>query len=124
LIRFVVALLVGASCIAALVFFAIQKTWLDELPSFFYQTLVFLLFSTIVIYAYLYKVDKPDYFVQLYLLTMAVKLLAYGAYVYFMITGDGKGAFTNVIFFMVSYFLFTTLEIVFLYRRNPTKHTD
>jgi hypothetical protein len=107
----------------ALVFLAVRQGLIGELPSFFYQTLIFLLFSTIVIYAYLYKVSKPDYFVQLYLLTMAVKLLGYGAYVYFMITGDGNGAIANVVFFMTTYFIFTTLEIVFLYHKNSSKHT-
>jgi hypothetical protein len=116
-------LLAAGLCLGALVFLAVQKHWIEALPSFFYQTLVFLLFSTIVIYAYLYKVSKPDYFVQLYLLTMAVKLLAYGAYVYFMIMGDANGAIENVVFFMITYFLFTTLEILFLYRKNSTKHT-
>jgi hypothetical protein len=124
LIKFIIALLAAALGLAAIVFFSVHQNWLEKLPSFFYQTLFFLMFSTAVIYVYLYKVNKPDYFVQLYLLTMAVKLLGYGAYVYFMITGDRKDAFSNVVFFMVSYFLFTTLEIVFLYRENPTKHTD
>jgi hypothetical protein len=54
---------------------------------------------------------------------MAVKLLGYGAYVFFMITGDIAGAFPNVVFFMLTYFVFTALEIFFLYRKNATKHT-
>ena len=69
------------------------------------------------IFVYLYKVNKPDFFVQLYLLTMAVKLVAYGAYNLLMILKDKSGAAENVVFFMILYLVFTTLEIVFLYRK-------
>jgi hypothetical protein len=90
---------------------------LEHTPSFFYQTLVFLVFGTALIYRYLYKLDKPDIFVQLYLLTMMVKFLAYGAYMLFVILEDRPSAAPNVAFFMIVYFIFTVLEIVFLYRK-------
>lgn len=56
-------------------------------------------------------------FVTLYLLSMAVKLLAYGAYVVVMIIYDNEGATENVVFFMAAYALFTGLEVAFLYRK-------
>jgi hypothetical protein len=117
LIRFVIALLVAAIVLAGLSAIACIQLWNGELPSFFYQTLIFLVFATITIFAYLYKVDKPDFFVQLYLLTMAIKLLAFGAYNLFMILEDKSGAPANVIFFMLLYIVFTGLEITFLYRK-------
>jgi hypothetical protein len=48
---------------------------------------------------------------------MVVKLLACFAYNLVMILEDRTGAAFNVIYFMVVYFLFTALEIAFLYRR-------
>lgn len=48
---------------------------------------------------------------------MAVKLVAYGAYNLLMILKDKSGAAENVVFFMILYLVFTTLEIVFLYRK-------
>lgn len=117
MIRFVITLLVAASALAGLTAIIFKHLGREELPSFFYQTLILLVFATITIFAYLYKVDKPDFFVQLYLLTMAIKLLAFGAYNLFMILEDKAGAPANVVFFMLLYIVFTVLEITFLYRK-------
>lgn len=124
MIRFIVALLINAGVLAGVTIYAVDKQWISELPTFFYQTLIFLVFSTTVIYAYLHKIDKPDFFVQLYLLTMAVKFLAYGVYVYFIISEDGVGAVNNTVFFMITYFSFTFLEITFLYHKISVNHVD
>ncbi len=115
MIRFGIALLVLASLLAGMTWMAHVQLWIEHLPSFFYQTSVFLVFSTTVIFVYLYKIDKPAFFTQLYLLTMVVKLIAYGAYVLIMILEDKEGAMMNVVFFMILYFAFTALEIAFLY---------
>jgi hypothetical protein len=48
---------------------------------------------------------------------MVVKLLAYGAYNFVMIIDDRGGATENVVWFSVLYFIFTAVEIGFLYRR-------
>jgi hypothetical protein len=117
MIRFFVALLVAAITIAGLTIVAKNLSWINTLPSFFYQTILFLLFATLVVFRYLYRIEKPDFFVQLYLLTMALKLLAYGAYNLIVILEDRRGAAQNVGFFMILYLLFTVLEVVFLYRK-------
>jgi hypothetical protein len=116
LFRFFIALLLTAVAIAAVVLLAASSGYFIK-PSFFLKTLVLLTFSTAVIYVYLYKASKPEFFLQLYLLTMVVKLLAYCAYNLVMILKDKPAAVGNVIFFMVTYFLFTLLEIGFLYRK-------
>ncbi len=117
MIRFFVVLSVAALAIAGLMMLAIRLTWIDALPSFFYQTILFLLFATFVIFRYLYKADKPGFFVQLYLLTMAVKFIAYGVFNVIVIREDPAGAAKNVAFFMLIYLVFTALEVVFLYRK-------
>jgi len=116
-IRFFVVLSVAALAIAGLMMLAIRLTWMDALPSFFYQTILFLLFATFVIFRYLYKADKPGFFVQLYLLTMVLKFIAYGVFNAIVILKDRPGAAGNVIFFIVLYLLFTALEVAFLYRK-------
>jgi fucose 4-O-acetylase-like acetyltransferase len=85
-------------------------------PSYFIETLILLVFSTGLIFVYLYR-SASALFVQLYLLTMAVKILAYGAYNAAIILKDKPGATENVVFFMIVYFIFTALEILFLYRK-------
>lgn len=117
MIRFGIVLTAAALVVGGFTWGAFALQWIDQFPSFFYQTLFFLVFSTITIFAYLHKIDKPALFVQLYLLTMAVKLLAYGAYNLVMILKDKAGASVNVVFFMTSYVIFTVLEITFLYKK-------
>lgn len=116
MIRFMVVLLALAVAVAG-------GTWLLHVngnvawPSFFTETLILLIFSTALIFGYLYRSDKPDFFVQLYLLSMVVKLVAYGAYMFVVILDDAPGAVANVVFFMATYFIFTVAEIAFLHRK-------
>jgi hypothetical protein len=116
-IRFFVVLLGAALAMAGLTFLAVHLSWIDALPSFFYQILLFLVFATFLVYRYLYKVNKPDFFVQLYLLTMAVKFIGYGVFNLIVIMEDRPGAAHSVAFFLVIYLLFTALEVAFLYRK-------
>jgi hypothetical protein len=90
----------------------------DILPGYFYQTLIFLFVSTAGLYRFLLrtKQQRPDFFVQFYLATMAVKLIAYGVYAFLMVRNQPEQATGNIVFFMIVYFLFTFIEIGFLYR--------
>jgi hypothetical protein len=117
LIRFFFTLLIAALLLSTVAWVSADSHWITALPSFFFQTTIFLLFGTGLLYIYLYRFNKPDFFIQLYLLTMALKLLAYGAYNFFMIMEDREGAVNNVVWFMTLYFIFTALEIAFLYQR-------
>jgi hypothetical protein len=89
--------------------------WID-LPTFLYPTLLLLLISTIIIFRYLHRVKEPAQFTQLYLLLMVVKLIAYLGYNILMVLDDRKGAAANVLFFLLLYFMFTAIEVAFLYR--------
>jgi hypothetical protein len=90
--------------------------FIELFPTFFWQTLIFLNFSTLLIYYYVIRSGK-NAFVQLYLLTMVLKLFAYCAYNIAIILQDRENAGINVGFFMITYLVFTTLELVFLYKR-------
>jgi hypothetical protein len=117
LAKFFLTLAATSGIIIGIAAWAVDQAYLEHLPTFFYQSIFFLAFSTAIIYRYLYRVDKPDFFVQLYLLMMTVKLLAYACYVYFMIVTDTSGASANVAFFLAVYFLFTGLEVAFLFHK-------
>jgi hypothetical protein len=93
----------------------VDHQWIKALPSFFYTTLIFLIFGTGLIFMYLYRSGKAGFFVQLYLLTMVVKFIAYGIYNFIVILEDKAGAASNVIWFLILYVSFTALEIGFLY---------
>ncbi len=88
----------------------------EPFPSYLWQTLIFLNLCTIGAFYFLLKA-VPSSFVQLYLLTTVLKLFAYCAYNVAIILQDRPNAGVNVGFFLIAYVLFTTLELVFLYRR-------
>jgi hypothetical protein len=114
LIRFFLILCVISFAIAISGIYMGHLHWIDSLPSFFYVTLTLLLVGTFAICAILYKSHQQE-FVQLYLLTMVIKLIAYIIYNIIVVVLDKEGAFRNVAFFMFTYFLFTALEVGFLY---------
>lgn len=87
------------------------------LPTFYAVSLIFLAFVTSVIFFYLSKDKFRNFFLQLYLASMVVKLLAYCAYNLVMVLKDKPGALANVTFFMLAYLVFTGLEIGFLYAK-------
>jgi hypothetical protein len=93
-----------------------QQNIFETLPPYMWQTLIFLNLTTGIIFYYLIKSDK-SLFVQLYLLTMVIKLFAYAGYNVIIIMLDRENAGANVGFFLVTYLIFTTLELLFLYRK-------
>ena len=94
----------------------ITNEWIKRPPSFYHETLAFLFLATLTIFYKLTRV-RDSMFVQFYLLSMAVKLLAYTSFNLVIVLKDRVGALENVIFFMLVYTTFTVLEIAFLYRR-------
>lgn len=91
--------------------------WIGDIPSFLYESTWLVAFITSVIVVYLYRANKPGVFVQLYLLSMAVKLLAALAFCILMVLDDPAGSVVNVVYFLLIYLLFTALEIAVLYRK-------
>jgi hypothetical protein len=114
--KFFIALFFSAILLAGGTLTGVAEGIFPE-PSFFLQTLIFLVFSTGLLFVYLFKANKPDFFLQLYLLSMTVKLLAYCVYCLIVILDDRDGAVSNMVFFMACYFIFTALEIGFLYHK-------
>jgi hypothetical protein len=91
---------------------------IEHPPTFVYQTLIFLFLTTIGLYRFLLKTkeERPDYFVQLFLLTLVIKLIASSVYLFIMVKSQAQPA-TDVVFFLAVYIVFTALEITFLYKR-------
>jgi len=114
LTKFLITLVLVAGLILA------TGLWgVEPLPGYFYQTLIFLFISTAGLYRFLLrtKQQRPDFFVQFYLATLVVKLIAYGTYVFLMVHAQPGQMTPNIVFFMTVYFLFTFIEIGFLYRQ-------
>ena len=110
-------LLAASASLLSSLWLAREFEWLQHLPSFLYVTLFFVLLTTIIVFRYLYRLKQPAYFIQLYLFLMVVKLIAYLGYNIFMVLKDKPSAVSNVVFFLLVYFVFTLIEIIFLYRQ-------
>lgn len=116
MVRFFLALLFSAGIISLAVYLGANMGYFGW-PTFFGKTLGLLFFTTAILYVYLHKAERPQFFVQLYLLTMVLKVLLYCGYVFIMVLDDRVSGTENVVFFMAVYLTFTLVEIAFLYRK-------
>lgn len=89
------------------------------LPSFFGEIIIFIALSTIALYWFTTrKVNlQPDDFVKIYLGATVLRILFFGGFISAVIMLDKDGAEENALFFLVCYFLFTTLEVLVLFRQ-------
>jgi hypothetical protein len=110
-------MLAATIAIVAFLLWAHSAGVIGRLPSFFKEILMLLSLTTVLIFRYLYRPREPAFFVQLYLGTMVVKLLGYGAFCLWIILKDKPGSVSNITFFLVVYLVFTVLEITFLFRK-------
>lgn len=115
--RFFIPAAVLTVCLPLAIELGFKRGWFSDLPSFLFETTWIVAFVTSVIFVYLSRLDKPSLFVQFYLLSMAVKLLACFAYSLWMILEHPAGSVPNVLYFLCVYVLFTSLEIACLYRK-------
>lgn len=114
---FLILVIILAAGLPPAMKFVFDQGWLPNLPSFLFATTWLVAFVTTVIFLYLSRARNSAFFVQLYMLSIAGKLLAYFAYCIVMIVKDRPGTVMNVLYFLALYFVFTVVEIVFLYRR-------
>ncbi len=85
-------------------------------PSFLILILTILAAATWLVYLFMLRTKQED-FVKNYLLTIVLKLLGGGIFIFALIFFDKDGAEANAVLFMTAYFLFTGLEVGFLFRR-------
>jgi hypothetical protein len=116
LIRFFIGLAALTALIASATLAGVSWGYFAK-PSFFVQTLIFVAFATSVLFRYLYRIEKPEFFSQLYLLSMVLKFVGFLAYCLVIILQDREGALENIVFFLISYFSFTALEVGLLFHK-------
>lgn len=86
-------------------------------PTFVWESLIFLSLLTAVLFALVGRAGRET-FTQYYLLSMLLKLIMGGAFIFVVIYHDRPNATANAVGFMVIYVVLTALEIVFLYRKT------
>lgn len=113
--RYLLVALFLTIALPALVILLYRQEVIGGAPSFLYQTTLVVGVFTSIIFVYLFRARRGDYFVRLYLLSMVVKLAGFLAYNVIMVVDDLGGAVRNVLYFLLLYFIFTAVEIGFLY---------
>ncbi len=90
-------------------------------PSFLQATLVIMTASTALIFLFLSRTNprQPLDFVRNFMLTLVLKIILSGFYVFVFLRLDPAAANANVTFFIVNYFLFTAYEVAwFVVKKN------
>jgi hypothetical protein len=85
-------------------------------PSFLILILIVLAIGTWLVYFFIQRTNRED-FLRNYLLSIVLKLLLGGIFIFILLYVDKSGSNINAIFFMAAYLLFTGLEVGFLFKR-------
>ena len=115
--RFLISLTLLIAALVSAVYLGGQYQWFGTVPTFSLEIIFFLGISTAVIFYLLIRRSGTPAFTQAYLLSIVLKMLVSSAFILVVIFRDRSGAFENALLFIVSYFLFTALEVGFLFKR-------
>lgn len=118
--RFIILLIIAAALIAIAVVAGDRLNWW-ALPTYWKEILIVNFFITIIIFAYLQKVQnqQPQIFTQFYLLSIVLKMIGGLSLITFVVWDAPAAAIGNVVTFIVSYLVFTVLEVISLLKQNP-----
>jgi len=119
LLRFVIRIVIITLLIGMITFIGSQQTWWN-LPTYWIEILVFILFMTAVIYYNLNKLRKsrPETFSQFYLLSIVLKMVGGLTLISIIVWSDPSAAMGNVTLFIVSYLILTFLEVFYLLNKS------
>jgi hypothetical protein len=93
------------------------------IPSFGWLIISYGALSSLGAYFLVQKHTDATRFTQSYLMSVVAKLLVGCCFILVLIIADKDGAFANALLFILSYFIFTILEVTFLFQKvnNPKK---
>jgi CDP-diglyceride synthetase len=118
--RFVLGVVALAVLLWASAQWFAMKGLIDAIPSYWLEILLLLSISTIVIFYFLQKMNatEPLDFVKNFLLSVVLKILLSGVFVFILIKLDPVRANGNALFFMISYLFFTGYEVIVLTKKK------
>lgn len=122
---FLLAFLLSASIFLA-VKAGVSNFWFD-LPSFTNEIIALLAISHVGMYSIITRQlgQRPEDFVKIYLGSTVLRILFFGLFIFVIIRIDPVSASRNAVLFLITYFLFTGLEVVALYAAvNSQKPTN
>ncbi|MBX2895136.1 MAG: hypothetical protein KF763_06825 [Cyclobacteriaceae bacterium] len=120
MIRYLIIMLAVLVFLSGLVWLGNGQGWWP-LPHMWIQVLVFLFLATLIIGFNLVHIRKkqPQTFALFYLLSIAVKMVAGLAFIFFLVWDNPAHASPTVALFLVAYIFFTIAEVVYLLRTSP-----
>ena len=117
--RFVVGLILLTSLIIGVLWLGATRLWW-EMPLLGVELILILAAFNWILFRYLQKIKQSSSanFNMFYLLSIALKLLGGLMVLGVIFWIDKAGAFAHAIIFLITYLLFTALEVVFLMNRK------
>lgn len=119
--KFILATSFVALTTVGIFYIAEHLSWTNALPSYLNEIVIFIVIATVVIYGYLNRFIDTSYFVQMFLLSMVIKMIASLAFITVIVFKDKVGVELNVALFLALYMLLTAVEIVFLHPQISKK---
>lgn len=126
MIRFVLLALTLSALVMGAVGWGVDAGWVDH-PSFAWEIIIFLFVTHVAGYNFVVRQldQRPEDFVKVYLGLTVIRILFFGIFIFVVIWIEPNAGSSNAVFFLVSYVLFTGLEVGALYRvvssNDPTK---
>ncbi len=121
MLRFLLSL-IGVAVILAIITWAGSAQGWWALPLFWREIIFFVFFITAVIGYNLIKLrQKQLAFVQFYLLSITLKLVAGLAFIFFIVWKTPVEAKGSAALFIVAYLTFTLLEVGFLIKKESAR---
>lgn len=114
---FIITLFAAAALLSGAVVGLERARVIPDEPTFFIEIVIFLTVTTAFLFRLVVRA-AADNFMQAFFLSMVVKFVAYGAFLFFVIRQDQQNAIPNTVLFLTGYLLFTAIEIFYLYRRS------
>jgi hypothetical protein len=120
MVRFTIGVIAMAILLWSATLFFAMEGWIDGVPSYSVEILLLLSISTILIFHVLQKMKaaEPLDFVKNFLLSIVLKILLSGVFVFVLLKLNPIGSGANAIFFMISYLFFTGYETIVLTREK------
>lgn len=116
MLRFVILVFLLSAVIFLTVQTGISNAWFEQ-PSFTDEIIALLAISHVGLYAIITRQlgQRPEDFVKIYLGSTVLRILFFGLFIFVIIRIDPVSASRNAVLFLLTYFMFTGLEVVALY---------
>jgi len=90
-----------------------------EAPAATREVVMFMFLAHVGLYVLINKLlgQRPEDFVKIYLGITVLRILFFGMFIFAVIFLNPAGAHSNVVVFLISYFLFTALEVTALFSK-------